>query len=223
MPAAEPHFVIAIDGPAASGKSSTARAVAAELGFRHADSGALYRAATAARIGKGGDPATWTEQSVLDEAAHVSVHAADGVFAARIGAMDAGPLIRSPAVTANVSLVARMQRVRAWVNARIRECATIGPIVVDGRDMGTAVFPDAKLKIWLVAHTTERARRRSVEMLGRVPSDAELAAEAVALEARDAMDATQTKPALDAIEVDTTSLTRAEQIARIVALARARL
>ena len=223
MSAAKPGFVIAIDGPAASGKSSTARAVAEELGFRHADSGALYRAATAARIGEGGAPESWTEQSVLDAASHVSVHAADGAFAVRIGAMDAGPLIRSPVVTANVSLVARMPRVREWVNARIRDCATIGPIVVDGRDMGVAVFPEAPLKIWLVAHPAERARRRSVEMLGRSPSDGELASEAAALEARDAKDATQTKPAPDAVEVDTTALTRAEQVARIVELARERL
>jgi cytidylate kinase len=215
--------VIAIDGPAASGKSSTARAVAKELGLRHADSGALYRAATAARIGAGGDPATWTEESVLKAAANVSVKPAQGAFAVGIGNTDAGRFIRSPAVTANVSLVAKMPRVRAWVNDRIRECATMGPIVVDGRDMGTAVFPNATLKIWLVAQTRERARRRSVEMLGRIPSDEELAAEAAALEARDSKDSEQTKPAPDAIEVDTTTLTPAEQIKRIVGLALERL
>lgn len=223
MPVPDTHPVVAIDGPAASGKSSTARAVAAELGLRHADSGALYRAATAARLGQGGDPASWTEQSVLDAAAHVSVRPVQGAFAVQIGATDAGRFIRSPAVTAHVSLVAKMPRVRAWVNARIRECATFGPIVVDGRDMGTAVFPDATLKVWLVAHPRERARRRSVEMLGRVPSDEELAAEAVALAARDAKDATQTRPAPDAVVVDTTRLTPRQQVDRIVELARARL
>lgn len=223
MPVPDTHPVVAIDGPAASGKSSTARAVAAELGLRHADSGALYRAATAARLGQGGDPASWTEQSVLDAAAHVSVRPVQGAFAVQIGATDAGRFIRSPAVTAHVSLVAKMPRVRAWVNARIRECATFGPIVVDGRDMGTAVFPDATLKVWLVAHPRERARRRSVEMLGRVPSDEELAAEAAALAARDAKDATQTRPAPDAVVVDTTRLTPRQQVDRIVELARARL
>jgi cytidylate kinase len=105
----------------------------------------------------------------------------------------------------------------------MRECATAGPIVVDGRDMGTAVFPDALLKIWLVAETTERARRRSVEILGRVPSDEELAREATDLAARDVRDATQTKPAADAVTVDTTRLTPPEQVARIVALARERI
>lgn len=216
-------FVIAIDGPAASGKSSTARAVAAALGIRHGDSGALYRAVTAARIGAGGAPATWTEESVLKAASHVSVRAVDGAFAVSIGQTDAGRFIRSPAVTENVSLVAKMPRVRAWVNEMIRGCATTGGIVVDGRDMGTAVFPNASLKVWLVAQPAERARRRSVEMLGRVPSDEELAAEAAAILARDAKDAEQTQPAPDAIEIDTTSLTPAEQITRIVGLALERL
>ena len=219
----EPGFVIAIDGPAAAGKSSTARAVARELGIRHGDSGALYRAATAARIGRGGDPVTWTEQSVLDAAGRISVHPGAGAFVVRIGEADAGALIRSPAVTAHVSLVARMPRVRAWVNERMRECATMGAIVVDGRDMGSAVFPDAALKVWLVAQRGERARRRSVELLGRVPSDEELAAEAIALESRDTKDSTQTAPASDAVEIDTTGLTPAEQVSRIVALARERL
>ncbi len=216
-------FVIAIDGPAASGKSSTARAVAAALGIRHGDSGALYRAVTAARIGAGGAPASWTEDSVLKAASHVSVRAVEGAFSVSIGQTDAGRFIRSPAVTENVSLVAKMPRVRVWVNEMIRACATTGGIVVDGRDMGTAVFPNASLKVWLVAQPAERARRRSVEMLGRMPSEEELASEAAAILARDAKDAEQTRPAPDAIEIDTTTLTPAEQITRIVGLALERL
>lgn len=220
---ADRHFVIAIDGPAASGKSTTARAVARELGIRYGDSGALYRAATAARIGRGGDPSTWTEESILAEARNISIQVAEGAFAVFIGRSDAANLLRSPAVTANVSLVAKMPGVRRWVDDRMRDCAKTGAIVVDGRDMGTAVFPDAALKIWLVANPKERARRRSVEMLGRLPTPAEIEAEAAELLARDAKDATQTKPAPDAIEVDTTALTPNEQVARIVALARERI
>ncbi len=223
MPSADRHPVIAIDGPAASGKSSTARAVAAALGFRHADSGALYRAATAARLRAGDPPDTWSEASVLNAARDVSVHASGGAFEVRIAGAPADAELRGDAVTAHVSRVARMPRVRAWVNARMRECAATGPIVVDGRDMGTAVFPDATLKVWLVASPQERARRRSVEMLGRAPTDEELAVAAGRLEARDARDARQTQPAADAVEVDTTLLTPAEQVAQIVALARARL
>jgi cytidylate kinase len=218
-----PGFVIAIDGPAASGKSSTARAVAQALGIRHGDSGALYRAATAARIGRGGDPSTWTEESVLKEAKHVTVRPAEGRFAVMIGMSDASNLIRSPAVTANVSLVAKMPKVRDWVNDRMREMATMGAIVVDGRDMGVAVFPQAALKIWMVAHPSERARRRSVEMLGRMPTPTEIEAQVAAIQSRDQKDEEQTQPAPDAIEIDTTGLTPQEQLARIVALAQERL
>jgi len=216
---ADTPFVITIDGPAASGKSSTARAVALELGLRHGDSGAIYRAITAARIGAGGETSTWTEDSVLDAAARVRVHPIPAGFALTIGATDAGRFIRSPVVTANVSVVAKMPRVRDWVNARMRECARYGGLVVDGRDMGTAVFPDAALKIWLVADATERARRRSVEMLGRVPSADEVADEAAALGARDAKDQEQTQPAADAVHIDTTLLKPDDQAAKIVALA----
>lgn len=215
--------VIAIDGPAASGKSSTARLVAAALGFRQADSGALYRAVTACRIRLGGDASKWTGASMLDAARSVTIVPKVGVFAVEIDGEDAETELRSAPVTANVSIAARMPAVRTWVNARMRECANAGPIVVDGRDMGTSVFHDAVLKIWLTADTTVRAIRRSVEILGREPSDDELAREAIDLAARDAKDANQTQPAADAVHIDTTQLTQSEQVAQIVTLARARL
>ena len=215
--------VITIDGPAAAGKSTTATAVARVLGYRRADSGAIYRGITAARLRTGDLPATWTEDSVLAAAAAVSVVPAGSVFAVEVGGRHDEAELRSAAVTASVSLVAVMPRVRAWVNARMRECAALGPIVVDGRDMGTAVFPDALLKIWLVADPAERARRRSVELLGRAPTGEELAREEGALVTRDAKDATQSQPAPDAVHVDTTRLTPDEQVSRIVALARERL
>jgi cytidylate kinase len=223
VPAPDRLVVIAIDGPAASGKSSTARRVAAELGFRQGDSGAIYRAVTAARLRAGGAADTWTEASVLEAAAAVSVVPVAGAFGVRIAGQEAEAELRGSSVTGAVSTVARMSGVRAWVNARMRECAAHGPIVVDGRDMGTAVFPDAPLKVWLVADPAVRARRRSLEMLGRLPSDEELARAAADLAARDAKDATQTKPAADAVLVDTTRLTPDEQVSRIVALARERL
>lgn len=215
--------VIAIDGPAASGKSSTARLVAAALGFRQADSGALYRAVTACRIRLGGDVSKWTAASMLDAARSVTIVPKVGVFAVEIDGEDAEAELRSAPVTANVSAAARIPAVRTWVNARMRDCANAGPIVVDGRDMGTSVFHDAVLKIWLTAATTVRAQRRSVEVLGRAPSDEELVREAVELAARDARDANQTQPAADAVRIDTTQLTQAEQVAQIVTLARERL
>jgi len=124
-------------------------------------------------------------------------------------------------VTEHVSLVARVPQVRAWVNERVREAAAEHDVVVDGRDMGTAVFPEASLKIFLIADPWERARRRLVQRLGRRPVNAEIADETDQLVQRDARDATQTVQAADAVLLDTTYLTQEEQVERIVALARA--
>jgi cytidylate kinase len=114
-----------------------------------------------------------------------------------------------------------MSEVRAWVNERVRECAESYDVVVDGRDMGTAVFPDASLKIFLVADPWERARRRLTQRLGRRPTDDEVAEETDLLVQRDAKDETQTAQAKDAVLLDTTYLTQEEQVERIVALAKA--
>jgi cytidylate kinase len=131
-----------------------------------------------------------------------------------------GPELHEAAVTALVSLVAKMQPVRDWVNEQMRSCARDGSIVVDGRDMGTTVFPDAQLKIFLVANPKERARRRLVQRLGRNPMDEEISAEAEALKQRDAKDAAQTQQAADAIVIDTTHLTQDDQVERIVEMAK---
>lgn len=217
----EASVVIAIDGPAASGKSSTAQWVASELGYRHVDSGALYRAATAAAVRTGADPDTWTEDLVLDAARGVALSARDTSFAPCIDGQDVEAEIRGAEVTRLVSRVAQMRRVRAWVNARVQEAATRHDVVVDGRDMGTTVFPRATLKVFLIADPWERARRRLRQQLGRRPTDAEIAEETDRIVHRDAQDATQTVQAKDAVLIDTTYLTQAEQVERIVALARA--
>ena len=114
-----------------------------------------------------------------------------------------------------------MPLVREWVNAQVRHAAESSDVVVDGRDIGTAVFPRATLKVFLIADPWERARRRLVQRLERQPNDPEIAEETEALVARDALDATQSAPARDAITIDTTALTQEEQVDRIVALARA--
>jgi len=113
-----------------------------------------------------------------------------------------------------------LPRVRAWVNARVQEAAEGYAVVVDGRDMGTAVFPRARVKIFLIADSRERARRRLQQRLQRAPDDVEIAAEVEALVQRDAKDEAQTKQAPDAIVIDTTALTQEEQVERIVAMAR---
>lgn len=214
-------FVVAIDGPAASGKSSTAQWVARELGWRHVDSGAFYRAATAATLRTAAPPTEWTEPGVLAAAAKVGLRDAGTSVAPTLDGAPCDDEIRGPAVTGHVSQVARMSGVRAWVNEQVRAAARDHHVVVDGRDMGTAVFPDATIKIFLVADPWERARRRLIQRLGRTPADEEIAAETEALVKRDAADATQTVQAADAVLIDTTYLTQAEQVERIVALARA--
>lgn len=211
--------VIAIDGPAASGKSSTAHWVAERLGFRHIDSGALYRAATAAAMRR--QPAGgWTEEFVLAASADVRLIPNSTSFVGAIGGDAIDAEIRDAGVTQHVSLVAKMPRVRAWVNDMVRQTARDGDVVVDGRDIGTVVFPDADLKVFLVADPWERARRRLTQRLERAPTDDEIAEETERLVQRDSRDATQTVQASDAVLIDTTYLTQEEQVERIVTLAR---
>ena len=118
-----------------------------------------------------------------------------------------------------MSRVAQMHAVREWVNEQCARRRQAHDVVVDGRDMGTVVFPDADLKVFLIADPWERARRRLTQRLGRAPTDDEIAEETERLVQRDAKDATQTVQAKDAILIDTTYLTQAEQVERIVALA----
>ncbi len=221
MPDAPSTLVVAIDGPAASGKSSTAHWVAERLGYRHVDSGALYRALTLLATREAGPADAWTEPALLGLADRVRLSPVAGGFEPTVDGAPAGEGIRGAEVTRCVSLVAQMPGVRGWVNARVREAAEGRSVVVDGRDIGTVVFPEAPLKIFLVADPWERARRRLVQRLGRRPADDEIAEETERLVQRDSKDATQTVQAKDAVLLDTTYLTQAEQVDRIVALARA--
>ena len=213
--------VIAIDGPAASGKSSTAQWVAERLSFRHVDSGSLYRGIAAAMLRTSVASDAWTGSALVALGARISLRPERTSFSILIDGEPAEAELRGNRVTEHVSLVARMPEVRSWVNDRVREAAAAHDVVVDGRDIGTAVFPDASLKIFLIADPWERARRRLVQRLGRRPVDSEIAEETEQLVRRDARDATQTVQAADAVLLDTTYLTQEEQVERIVALARA--
>jgi cytidylate kinase len=213
--------VIAIDGPAASGKSSTAQMVADKLGFLHVDSGSLYRAATAAILRGGSDASRWTENAVLDAARPVELRAARTSFYPVLEGRSIEEEIRGPDVTRHVSRVAQMPRVREWVNEKVREAANSRNVVVDGRDMGTVVFPDADLKIFLVADSRERALRR-LRQRGTPTSEQLLDDETIRIRERDARDAKQTVAAADAVTIDTTALTQDEQVAQIVALSKER-
>ena len=209
--------VIAIDGPAASGKSSTAQMVAEKLGYLHVDSGSLYRAATAAILRNDVNASNWTEQAVLDAARPIELRAARTSFYPALLGRAIEDEIRGPEVTRHVSRVAQMPRVREWVNEKVKEAASTRDVVVDGRDMGTVVFPNADLKIFLVADSRERAARR-LRQRGTPTSQQMLDDETIRIMERDALDARQTVPAADAVVIDTTGLTQQEQVEQIVTL-----
>lgn len=216
-------MIVAIDGPAGSGKSSTARAVAARLGFRHLDSGAFYRALTLAALEAGLEPDSWDRLGPRD-LDRLAVHGKPGPggFRLFIGDTDATDRLRSEEVNRLVSSMARVPAVRNWLLEGLREAATGVDLVADGRDIGTVVFPAADLKVFLVADPGERARRRLAERGLLTPAQAEIAGEAERLLERDRQDSERTVAPLrragDAVEIDTTKLTFAEQVDRIVAL-----
>ena len=221
--------VIAIDGPAASGKSSTAALAAKELGWAHLDSGALYRALTLAALDNL-EEASWSGQRIvgLAEGLPVRLVLVGDVFRPEVAGVDVEEAIRTERVTRHVSAVAAIPEVRAWVNARQREAAAQHPsgVVVDGRDIGTVVFPEAPLKVFLTATPDERARRR-LSQRGREIGPAEMQRESQALAARDEADTTRPvaplKPAHDAVLLDSTTLTLEEQVRQVVELARRKL
>jgi cytidylate kinase len=223
--------VVAIDGPAGSGKTTTARAVAEALGFVHLDSGALYRAVTLLALELPDPPAAWRGEALADLArrkhvAMVLVRAPVGGHGdTTIEGVSARERLRSEAVTREVSRVAAMAPVRDYVNGILRALAAEGGVVLDGRDIGTAVFPDAEVKVFLVADAPERARRRLLER-GRRPDPGSLEAEAEALTRRDDKDSRRDVAPLaraaDAVLLDTTRLTVEQQVRTVVDLVRER-
>jgi cytidylate kinase len=226
--------VVAIDGPSASGKSSTARAVAEALGFAHLDSGSLYRGVTLVALREaarrsldtadvlgGLDPETILRAS---EDRGLMLQPDGAGFAAYLEGEPVDDQIRSAEVTAQVSAVSAIPVIREWINARLRALVRAGQdVVVDGRDIGTVVFPEADLKIFLTASPEVRAGRRiSQRGLSVVPEG--LDAETAALAARDHADSTRAvaplKPAPDAVHLDTSAMDFAEQVRFIVERAR---
>jgi cytidylate kinase len=222
--------VIAIDGPSASGKSSTARAVAEALGFAHLDSGSLYRGVTLVGLREAGRRGT----SIKDLEPETILRAAedrglmlqpDGAgFAAYLEGEPVDEALRGAEVTARVSAISAIPVVREWINSRLRALVRAGQdVVVDGRDIGTVVFPDADLKIFLTASPEARAGRR-ISQRGIAVQPEHLDAETAALAARDHADSTRAvaplRPSSDAIHLDTTSLNFREQVQFIVDRAR---
>jgi len=218
-------MVVAIDGPAASGKTSTAAEAARRLGAVHLDSGALYRGLTRVALDAGTrDPAAIQADA---ERRGLELRRVGDEIVPYLDGAEAEPLIRGREVTATVSEVAAMAPLRAWVNRRLREAAGWGRLaVLDGRDIGSDVFPDAPIKVFLTATPAARAGRR-LRQRGQEPNDEAVERETRALAARDAIDSTRTVAPLrradDALLLDTTTLSFEEQVDRIVTLVRERL
>ena len=203
-------MIVAIDGPAGAGKSSVARGLANRLGFRYLDTGAMYRALTWLALHEGIplDDGPALRALALE---HPVVFRDDGRV--EIAEENVTERIREPEIDAAVPVVARHPEVREVMRERQRELGRSGDSVIEGRDIGVVVVPEAELKIWLVADPAIRARRRHAERNG-VGAE-ELADE---LRRRDERDAVNTHRAPDAIEVDTTAMSLDEVIERIVEL-----
>lgn len=222
------RLVVAIDGPSASGKSTTAREVAIRLGLVHLNSGLLYRAVTWVALRDG-----WIDAPEFDRrlaALRLELEPDAPTFRLLVDGERPGPWLQSAEVTARVSEVSARAVVRERVNEALRAASADAGLVVDGRDIGTAVFPDAFLKIFLTASAEERARRRLAERRAD-PGDGEqdegaLTAEADRLRERDRYDASRVIAPLaraeDAVELDSTERGRAEVVDEIVRLYEAR-
>jgi cytidylate kinase len=216
--------IVTLDGPAGSGKSTTAREVARRLGFRHLDSGALYRALTWALLEAGTPESEWPALPVESfRELNVEMRATDAGFEVRVGGRRVSEELRTKTVTDRVAGLARLAAARACLLELQRKAGEKGRLVADGRDMGTVVFPDAEVKVYLVADLEERARRRLLESGTSDPTPERLAVEVDAIHARDRKDAgrdlSPLRPAEGSVEIDTTALAFEDQVARIVEMA----
>lgn len=216
-------LIIAIDGPSGAGKGTVARGVAARLGYRHVDTGAMYRAVAWKALHEGIEIGDERAVAALGERAAFELE--DG--RAVIDGHDVAREIRTPEIDSAAAAVARHPAVRAALVRRQREMGQDGGIVMEGRDIGTVVFPDADVKIFLTASPEERARRRASDPAHAASQQAVLAEIATALAERDRSDSTRAVSPLlqapDALAIDTTSMPIESVVAHILSVVRTKL
>ena len=217
------RLIVAIDGPSGAGKGTIARALAARLRYRHIDTGAMYRAVAWQALQDGVDLSD--EHGVAGVATGIRLVVGDGEVS--VDGRDIAAAIRTPEIDAAAAAVARQPRVREILIEQQRAAGGSGGIVMEGRDIGTVVFPNADVKIYLDAAPDERARRRAADPAHAAGRGAVAVQDiATALEARDRSDRTRAASPLtcapDAIAIDTTGVPIDDVIERVLAIVEAR-
>ena len=211
--------VIAIDGPSGAGKSSVSRIVGKKLGFLHVDSGALYRIMTWQALVRKVDTDDPDEVAAFAPTVEIECRPENGAIAYYVGGEPPGERIRTPEINAHASQVATVKQVRDKITALLRDMTRFGDLVVEGRDITTAVFPDSPARFYLTASAEARARRRQKEEVEKGIANQSAAAVKASLLARDAIDSTRKyaplRKADGAIEIDSSDLTL-EQVVDIV-------
>lgn len=213
------HQVIAVDGPSAAGKSTVSRMLSRRLNFLYVDSGALYRIVTWQTLSRGVDPEDPVAVAALVETVEVEFEEQDGAIVYRVDGAEPGDAIRQPEINAAVSPVSKVSGVREKVTGWLRALRGRGDLVVEGRDIGTVVYPDATAKFYLDASAQERARRRFTEETEKgIPGEADKVL--AGLLRRDRIDSTRANAPLcvapGAIVIDTTDLGIEEVVDKIV-------
>ncbi|ENQ3104697.1 cytidylate kinase [Bacillus sp. 491mf] len=215
----EKRISIAIDGPAAAGKSTVAKIIAKKLSYVYIDTGAMYRTVTYAALEQGIDIESEEKLMGIVKGIDISFQHGDNAQLVFLNGKDVSEVIRTPEVTNRVSIVARHRLVREEMVRRQQALSEKGGVVMDGRDIGTHVLPNAEVKIFMLASVEERAERRHLENAQKgFPSNLEQLKEEIAL--RDKLDSEREvsplKKAEDAIELDTTSLAIEEVVQKIM-------
>lgn len=212
--------VIAVDGPSGAGKSSVSKLVGKRLGYLHVDSGALYRIMTWQALARGVDVSDPAAVAAFADKVEIECRPEDGAVVYYVNGEIPGDRIRTPEINANASAVATVKEVRDRITAMLRAMADLGNLVVEGRDIATAVFPDSPARFYLTASAEARARRRRKEEVDKGVANQSEEAVKASLLARDLVDSTRRHAPLrkadGAIEIDSSDMTLEEVVEAVI-------